>query len=164
MTADFLGNRSPNADPHATAVMDGLTLDESITSQALRYYATIQAVAYGTRDIVRAMNESGYRIATLFVTGGGTKNPLWLQEHANATGLTLILPKEPEAVLLGAAVLAATAAGLYPNIPAAMQGMSGRGDVIKPNPAVAAYHDAKFAIYRELYRQQLQRRTAMSGF
>ncbi len=83
--------------------------------QALRYYATLQAVAYGTRDIVRAMNEAGYRIETLFVTGGGTKNPLWLQEHADATGLTLVLPEEPEAVLLGAAMLAARAAGLYPN-------------------------------------------------
>ena len=73
LTADFLGNRSPNADPHSCAVIDGLTLDESLTSQALRYYATVQAVAYGTRDIVRAMNESGYQIDTLFVTGGGTK-------------------------------------------------------------------------------------------
>ena len=160
----FLGNRSPNADPHARAILDGLTLDESITSQALRYYATLQAVAYGTRDIVRAMNESGYRIETLFVTGGGTKNPLWLQEHADATGLTLILPKEPEAVLLGAAMLAATAASAYPSVPAAMQGMSGRGQVVRPNPATRAYHAAKFAIFQELYRQQLKRREVMNVF
>ena len=160
----FLGNRSPNADPHAYAIMEGLTLDESLTSQALRYYATVQAVAYGTRDIVRAMNESGYQIETLFVTGGGTKNPLWLQEHADATGLTLILPKEPEAVLLGSAILAATAAGAYPNIHAAMQGMSGRGQVVRPNLATAAYHQAKFEIFREMYREQLRRREAMHGF
>lgn len=162
--ADFLGNRSPNADPHACGVVDGLTLDASITSQALRYYATVQAVAYGTRDIVRAMNESGYRIDTLFVTGGGTKNPLWLQEHADATGLTLILPQEPEAVLLGSAILAATAAGVYSSVASAMQGMSGQGQVVRPNPATAAYHAAKFAIYRDLYQQQKQRRAIMSIF
>src|SRR5205085_1725952 len=131
--ADFLGNRSPIADPHIRGIVDGMTLDVSLTSQALRYYATIQAVAYGTRDIVRAMNESGYRIDTLFVTGGGTKNPLWLQEHADATGLRLILPQEPEAVLLGSAILAATAAGAYPDIHAAMQAMSRSGEVIAPN-------------------------------
>lgn len=159
----FLGNRSPNADPHARAIVDGLTLDESVTSQALRYFATIQAVAYGTRDIVRAMNESGYRIDTLFVTGGGTKNPLWLQEHADATGLTLILPKEPEAVLLGSGILAAAAAGAYPNIHEAMKGMSGAGQVVKPNPATADYHAAKFFIFREMFRQQLHRRKAMSA-
>ncbi len=160
----FLGNRSPNADPHARAIIDGLTLDESLVSQALRYYATLQAVAYGTRDIVRAMNEAGYRIDTIFVTGGGTKNPLWLQEHADATGLTLVLPKEPEAVLLGSAILAATAAGVYPDIPAAMQAMSGQGEAIRPNPATAAYHEAKFAIFREMYREQLRRREIMQAF
>jgi len=160
----FLGNRSPNADPHATAIIEGLSLDSSITSQALRYYATIQAVAYGTRDIVRAMNESGYRIDTLFVTGGGTKNPLWLQEHADATGLTLILPREPEAVLLGSAVLAAAAARIHPDIPHAMQAMSGAGQVILPNKATAAYHDAKFSIFKSMYKEQLQRRAIVSPF
>ncbi|HLV82128.1 MAG TPA: FGGY-family carbohydrate kinase [Chthonomonadaceae bacterium] len=160
----FLGNRSPNADPHARAIIDGLTLDESLASQALRYYATLQAVAYGTRDIVRALNAAGYRIETLFVTGGGTKNPLWLQEFADATGLTLILPREQEAVLLGAAMLAATAAGLYRDVPAAMQGMSGRGEVVRPDPATAAYHDARFTIFREMYQEQLRRRERMKIF
>jgi len=160
----FLGNRSPNADPHATAIIEGLTLDESTTSQALRYYATIQAVAYGTRDIVRTMNESGYQIDTMFVTGGGAKNPLWLQEHADATGLRLVLAREPEAVLLGTAILAATAAGIYPSLAAAMQGMSAPGRVIEPNPQTARYHAAKFEIFREMYRQQLQRREAMHPY
>ncbi|HLK58341.1 MAG TPA: FGGY-family carbohydrate kinase, partial [Chthonomonadaceae bacterium] len=160
----FLGNRSPNADPYAHAVIDGLTLDETIISQALLYYATLQAVAYGTRDIVRAMNESGYRIDTLFVTGGGTKNPLWLQEHADATGLTLILPREPEAVLLGSAILAAVAAGIYPDVPSAMQGMSGRGQVVRPHASTASYHAAKYQIFREMYQEQLRRRERMSSF
>jgi FGGY-family pentulose kinase len=162
--ADFLGNRSPYADPHIHGILDGITLDASITSQALRYYATIQGVAYGTRDIVRAMNESGYRIDTLFVTGGGTKNPVWLQEHADATGLTLVLPKEPEAVLLGSAILAATAAGTYPNIYTAMQAMSGTGQIVRPNPETASYHQAKFTLFRELYREQQIRRNVMAPF
>jgi FGGY-family pentulose kinase len=161
---DFIGNRSPIANPHIRGMIDGLSLDDSITSQALQYYATIQSVAYGTRDIVRAMNASGYRIDTLFVTGGGTKNPLWLQEHADATGLTLILPKEPEAVLLGAAILAATAAQAYPSITAAMQTMSGRGDVVRPNPTTAAYHEAKFGLFRALYTEQARRREVMASF
>lgn len=162
--SDLLGNRSPYADPHIRGIVDGLTLDTSITSHALRYYATIQAVAYGTRDIVRAMNETGYRIDSMFVTGGGTKNPLWLQEHADATGLTLMLPQEQEAVLLGSAVLAATAAGAYPDIHAAMQGMSRSGEVVKPNPETKAFHDAKFALFREMYQEQARRRKTMSTF
>jgi FGGY-family pentulose kinase len=158
----FLGNRSPNADPHAAAVIDGLTLDESITSQAQLYYATVQAVAYGTRDIVRAMNEAGYRIDTVYVTGGGTKNPLWLQEHADATGLSLVLPKEPEAVLLGAAILAAAAAGVYADVPSAMQGMCAAGETVRPNAETERYHASKFALFREMYTEHRRRRTAMS--
>lgn len=160
----FLGNRSPNADPHAVATIEGLTLDESIHSHALLYYATIQAVAYGTRDIVRAMNESGYRIDTLFVTGGGSKNPLWLQEHADATGLTIVLPREQEAVLLGSAMLAATAAGIYHSLTAAMQAMSSLGEVVKPNPDTQSYHAAKFQIFREMYHEQKRHRETMSAF
>lgn len=160
----FLGNRSPNADPHARAIFDGISLDESITSQALLYYATLQAVAYGTRDIIRAMNAKGYAIDTLFVTGGGTKNPLWVQEHADATGCTVVLPEESEAVLLGSAVLAATAAGIYPDIYQAMKGMSRAGASVQPRAETAAYHEAKFGIFREMYAEQNRRREAMSKF
>jgi len=161
---DFLGNRSPHADPHARAVFDGMSLDTTISGQALRYYATIQAVAYGTRDIIQAMNREGYNISTMFVTGGGTKNPLWLQEHADATGCTIVLAKEPEAVLLGSAVLAATAAGLHEDIYAAMQAMNHAGQTIKPRSETAAYHKAKFKIFRALYKEQKKHRATMSKF
>ena len=160
----FLGNRSPHADPHARAIIDGTTLDKSIVSQALRYYATIQAVAYGTRDIIAAMNDAGYRIRKLFVTGGATKNPLWLQEQADATGCTVVLPREPDAVLLGSAVLAAAASGMHPDVLSAMQAMSGEGRTIEPRAATAVYHRAKFKLFQELYRQQCQRRAAMAKF
>jgi D-ribulokinase len=159
----FLGNRSPNADPHARASVEGLSLDETIESQALLYLATIQAVAYGTRDIVRAMNECGYAIDTVFVTGGGTKNPIWLREHANATGLNLVLPREPEAVLLGSAILAARASGAYASVPEAMQAMSHSGKVVSPDAAVSNYHSSKFQVFRALYSAQLEHRAIMNS-
>ncbi len=161
---DFIGNRSPKADPHIRGTIDGISLDQSITSQALRYYAAIQAVAYGIRDIIQEMNIAGYSIDKMYVTGGGTKNPLWVQEHADATGCTLVLPREPEAVLLGSAILAATASGLHSDIYAAMQAMSGSGEVVKPRSETARYHAAKFEIFQNMYREQAYRRESMSGF
>ena len=161
---DFLGNRSPKADPHYRGLLDGLNLDESITSHALRYYAVLQAVAYGIRDNIDAMNRAGYRIDTMHVTGGGSKNRLWLQEHADATGCTIRLPREPEAVLLGSAILAATAAGLYPDIYHAMRAMSGSGETIQPRPETAAYHKAKYEVFQDLYKEQKRRRERMAGF
>lgn len=157
----FLGNRSPNADPYARAAVDGLVLDYTITTQTLLYLSTIQAVAYGTRDVIRALNEHGYKIEQILVTGGGCKNPVWLQQHANAIGMPLILPREPEAVLLGTAMLAAVGSGIYENLPAAMQKMAGRGDVIYPQPGTEEFHTAKFNIFREQYQQHLKRREIM---
>jgi len=161
---DFLGNRSPKADPEYRGLYDGLNLDTTITSQALRYYATIQAVAYGIRDNIQALNKAGYKIDKMYVTGGGTKNPIWLQEHADATGTTIVLPREPEAVLLGSAVLAATAAGFYPNIYEAMKSMSGADSVVAPRTDTAGYHKAKFKLFQELYGDQKRRRDKMARF
>ncbi len=161
---DFLGNRSPHADPHARALFDGLSLDDSLENLALRYYATLQSVAYGTRDIVRAMNEAGFCIETIFATGGGTKNPLWLQEHADATGCRIVLAEEGEAVLLGSAMLAAVAGGLFADVAGAMAGMSRAGKVIEPRAQWAAYHEAKFEVFRALQQEQRARRDKMSRF
>lgn len=160
----FLGNRSPHADPQARATFDGVVLDASLQSLALQYLATVQAVAYGTRDILETLNGNGYCIDTIFVTGGGTKNTLWLQEHADATGLTLILPEEAEAVLLGSAILAATAAGVHHDIFGAMKAMSRSGKIIRPRPQWKKYHDAKFEIFQKMYREQLSRRESMNDF
>jgi FGGY-family pentulose kinase len=159
-----LGNRSPLADPRARGLIDGLSLDTSLASLARLYLATLQSVAYGTRAILEALNAQGYAIQRLYTVGGGTKNPLWLQQHADITGASLHLPEEPEAVLLGAALLGAVASGAYPGIPAAMQAMCRSAAIITPNPATAEYHNAKFGVYQELSMQQKTRRERMKGY
>jgi ribulose kinase len=65
------------------------------------------------------------------ICGGGLKNEVLLREHANITGCELVLPKEPEAVLLGAAILGAVASEAYPDILDAMKSMNAVG---KKNP------------------------------
>ena len=156
-----LGNRSPQADPRARGLVDGLSLDTSLASLALLYLATLQSIAYGTRAVIGALNAQGYAVSRLYAAGGGTKNPLWVQQHADITGASVVLPEESEAVLLGAALLGAVAAGAYPGLPAAMTAMCRPASVIVPNPQAAAYHAAKFAIYEELYTQQKARREKM---
>ena len=158
-----LGNRSPIADPHARGVVDGLSLDQGPDALALLYLATLQAVAYGTRAIIEALNAHGFAIAKILATGGGTKNPLWLREHADACQTALVLGREPEAVLLGAAILGASAAGAHPSVTDAMRIMGRSGETITPDPTVRTYHDAKFAVYRELYAAQQRHREIMRG-
>jgi FGGY-family pentulose kinase len=161
---DFHGNRSPRANPTLRGAISGLTLSATADDLALQYLAAIQAVAYGTRHILEEMNKKGYRIDTLLACGGGTKNPVFLREHADITGCTIVLPKEPEAVLLGAAVLGAVASGKFPSLLAAMNAMNAADQVIAPaRGPVAAYHDRKYAIFHRMHADFLSYRKMITA-
>ncbi|XP_060770179.1 FGGY carbohydrate kinase domain-containing protein isoform X6 [Neoarius graeffei] len=110
---DFHGNRSPLADQSLKGMVIGLSLSQKLDDLALLYLATLQATALGTRHILDALREAGHDITTLFLCGGLSKNPLFVQMHANITGLPIVLPAEKEAVLVGAAVLGACASRDY---------------------------------------------------
>ncbi len=159
---DHHGNRSPRADPTMRGMVSGLKLTESLDQLALVYLATIQALALGTRHILHAMNAKGYRIQTIFACGGDTKNPVFVREHADATGCRVVLPAEPEAVLLGAAILGAVAAGDQPSVLAGRGAMNQVGRVIEPaGGAVARYFDAKSRVLRRMVSDQLAYRELM---
>lgn len=160
---DFHGNRSPRADNHARGMISGLTIDSSFESLARLYCATIQAIAYGTRHIIETLNEHGYAITRIHACGGGTKNPLWLQEHADVTGCDLYIACESEAVLLGAAILAAVAAGKFSNIIEAIRAMSPRAEVIRPNRSTSDFHNAKYEVFKLMYNHQQQYRQIMEA-
>jgi FGGY-family pentulose kinase len=145
------GNRSPRAVPHAKGIVVGLTLAESVFDVAKLYYATIQAIAYGTRHIIEEMNRNGYDISDIYICGGHLKNRLFLQEHADITGCKLHLPRQKESVLLGAGILGAVAAGEFTSVTDAMIAMSKSHDVIEPNSSYRKYHDKKYAIFHRMY-------------
>jgi FGGY-family pentulose kinase len=160
---DFHGNRSPRADPSLRGMVSGLKLGEGIESLALLYLATVQAIAHGTRHIVDALNARGYHIDTLLACGGDTKNPLFVRAHADATGCRIALPKEPEAVLLGASMLGAVAAGAAPDLQTAMQQMNAVERVVEPgSPAVRAFHERKHAVFQRMHNDQLAYRALMA--
>nr|GMD77846.1 FGGY carbohydrate kinase domain-containing protein [Ipomoea batatas] len=160
---DFHGNRSPIADPKSKGIVSGLTLDTSEKQLALLYLATVQGIAYGTRHIVEHCNANGHKIDTLLACGGLTKNPLFIQEHSDIIGYPIILPRENESVLLGAAILGAVASKKYATVREAMKALNAAGQVFYPSkdPKVKKYHDAKYRIFRQLYEQQLSHRSIM---
>ncbi len=159
----FHGNRSPRANPHLRGMISGLRLSANLDQQALLYLATIQAIAQGTRHIIEEMNRQGYAIDTIIACGGGTKNPVFLQQHADVSGCRVVLPREPEAVLLGAAMLGATAAGEFANLTEAMGGMSSAGEVIEPDRGLAEFHEAKYRVFHQLYEDQMRYAELMRG-
>ncbi|HET9956876.1 MAG TPA: FGGY-family carbohydrate kinase [Polyangiaceae bacterium] len=160
---DFHGNRSPRADATLRGMVSGLKLSDSLDSLALLYLATIQGIAHGTRHILWALEQQGYRIETILACGGDTKNPLFLREHADITGCTIALPREPEAVLLGAAMLGSVACGRYATVVDAMRAMSAPGSSVAPRPTFAAYHERKHEVFHRMYLDQLAYRDLMES-
>ena len=161
---DHHGNRSPRADPTLRGMVSGLKLAEGRDALALLDLATVQALALGTRHILEALQATGYRTTTLVATGGDAKNPVFLREHADATGCRVVLPREPEAVLLGSAMLGAVASGDRATIADAMQTMSAADRVIEPSGgAVRRYFDAKYAVFLRMHDDQLAYRGAMEA-
>jgi FGGY-family pentulose kinase len=159
---DHHGNRSPRADPTLRGMVSGLKLSASVDQLALEYLATIQAIAHGTRHIIDTMNAHGYRISTVIATGGDSKNPVFLREHADATGARLLLPREPEAVLLGSAILAARAADHFPSVVSAMTEMSSVARAVEPTPEARAFHEAKHRVFLRMHEDQLAYKREMA--
>ncbi|MGP3200278.1 FGGY-family carbohydrate kinase [Serratia marcescens] len=158
----FHGNRSPRANPTLTGILTGLKLSRTPEDMALHYLATIQAIALGTRHIIETMNHSGYSIDTIMASGGGTKNPIFVQEHANATGCAMLLPEESEAMLLGGAMMGTVAAGVFDTLPEAMSAMSRIGKTVTPQTnQIKSYYDRKYRVFHELYNDHMKYRRLM---
>lgn len=159
---DHHGNRSPRADATLLGAISGLSLSATIDDLAVQYLATVQALAYGTRHILEALAAENYDLRTIVACGGLTKNPVFLREHADATGCPIALPEEPDAVLLGAAVLGAVAAGAHADIPAAMAAMTRATIAVRPaGGTTRTYHDAKYAVFHRMHEDQLAYRALM---
>jgi FGGY-family pentulose kinase len=160
----FHGNRSPRANPSLRGMISGLKLSASLDALALQYLATIQAIAHGTRHIIDTMNAAGFRIDTLLACGGDTRNDVFVREHADVTGCRILLAREPEAVLLGSAVLGAVASGDQPGVLAAMAAMNAVASSVEPaGGAVAQYHARKHQVFQRMYADQLAYAEMMSG-
>ncbi|GAK63718.1 pentulose kinase [Moesziomyces antarcticus] len=108
---DFHGNRSPLADPQMRGMITGLKLDRSLTDLAVRYYATLEAIALQTRHIVSEMNAKGHKIDAIYMSGGHVKNAVFMQLIADVCGMPVQLPFSSSAsVVAGSAILGRFAA------------------------------------------------------
>ena len=157
---DFHGNRSPLADPDSVGVIHGLRLDASPRSLTQLYYATAIGIALGTRHIVDALNNGGYAISHLHLTGGHAASSFLTQLYANATNVNVMLPEQPDGVLLGTACIAAAACGLYPSVGAAARNMVRGGRTVSPDPTMREFFDRRYHTFLLMHRH----RTAISEF
>ena len=109
----FAGLGAPYWDPDARGAIVGLSRgsgsDQIVT-------ATLQAVAYQTRDLIDAMTDDGISPSVIRVDGGMVANDWFLQFLADILDVRVERPANVESTVLGAAYLAAMQCGLIDNL------------------------------------------------
>ena len=147
---EFLGNRAPFADPDARGLIAGLGTETSLDSLVALYLAGICGLGYEARQILQAQHEKDMAIDTIVVSGGAGQSPLVRQLLADTTGKIVAATTSQEPVLLGSAILGAVASGQYPDLAQAMTSMSEMGEIYRPNPASAEWHEKRFKAFEIL--------------
>ncbi len=142
------GERSPIWDTEARGAYVGLSL-ASTKGDMVR--AIMEGAAFGLRHNVDAAERQAHNALRLTCVGGAARSPLWNQIKADILQVPIHVPSTTGGAPLGDVILAATAAGLYPNIESAIDHMTRPGKIYEPNPALAARYDALYAVYLNLY-------------
>lgn len=132
------GRRTPDANLSLRGAITGLTLG----SDAPRIFkALVEATCFGSRKIVDRFKEEGIEIRNVVALGGvAKKSPFVMQVMADVLNMPIRVAKSEQTPALGAAMLAAVAAGIY-------------GDTGEAKKAMGAGFDAEYFPVKEQVKQ-----------
>jgi glycerol kinase len=125
------GLGAPHWQAEARGVIAGLSFS---SGKAHLARAALEAMAHQTNDLATAFAADGAEWQTLRIDGGMAANDWMAQDLANVLGMPVERPIFVETTALGAAMLAATGAGIYADLPAAAAAM--RGELTRFEPAM----------------------------
>lgn len=143
------GRRTPDADQTVAMAIAGLKMG----SQAPQVFrGLVEATAFGARAIIERFRAEGVRVDSVVAIGGiSKKSDLVMQICADVWGCPIDVLESDQSCALGAAIFAATAAGVYPNVAAAQEVMA--SSVCKtytPNSDTAATYNTLYQNYLAL--------------
>jgi glycerol kinase len=109
----FVGLGAPHWEPDARGTLVGLTRG---SGRAHLVRAALEAMAYGTAEVLRSMEaDSGVAASELRVDGGAALNDWLMQFQADVLDVTVRRPPMVETTALGAAGLAGIGGGVWPS-------------------------------------------------
>ncbi len=146
LATDWLnGRRTPDATQNVKGTITGLNLG----STAPRIFrALVEATAFGSKAIVQRFLDNGVKVDQVVAIGGvAKKSDFVMQTLADVLGMPIKVARSEQSVALGAAMFAAVASGVHPNIAAAQKAM-GQGFEKEYDP-IAANVEAYKALYEK---------------
>jgi sugar (pentulose or hexulose) kinase len=148
MLPHLMGAFSPQANPHARGSFTGFTLSHNRSHFAR---AILEGVAFMLKSNLESLSRAGIVISEIRSTGGGARSNLWNQIKANVTALPVVTLMNEETALLGNAILAGVAAGIFPGVAQGCARMVAIRERVMPNAEVDAYVKP-YRMYIELDR------------
>lgn len=142
------GNRTPYVDGAARGMLWGLSLHHS---PAHIFRALVEAACFGTQNIFRTFEAAGHEVTEAVACGGAVQSQLWLQTHADVSNIPIIVTESPNAVSLGAAILATVAGGCHPDVASAASDMVREARRIEPDPGAHEAYQFFFQKYLDSY-------------
>jgi len=156
LATDWLnGRRTPDANQLLTAGLLNLNLS---TGPGELFKAMVEATCFGAKAIVERFRSEGIAIKGLIGMGGvARKSPYIMQAMADVTGMPIRIHSSEQTCAMGAAMFAATVAGIYPKVEDAMAAM-GQGFDLEyvPDRDRTAHYLLRYEKYKRLggYIQQ----------
>jgi xylulokinase len=142
------GERTPHADPDARGAFAGLSVRHD---RGALVRAVLEGVAFGLRDSLDLVGELGSGPALGRVSGGGARSDLWLRIVASVLELPLQRVAVDEGAAFGAAILGGVAAGIWPDVHAAVVATVEPGEEIEPDPEWVEIYRGRRESFRALY-------------
>jgi L-ribulokinase len=122
------GRRTPDANQALKGAIMGLTMG---TDAARIFKALVESICFGSKSIVERFKEEGIEIKTIIGLGGvAKKSPLVMQTMANILNMPIQVASSEQAPALGAAMYAAVAAAIHPDVQTAIQHMGNGVDSV----------------------------------
>ena len=148
----FSGAVCPQVNPFAKGVLYGLSLGHTRGHIAR---AIMESVAFILKENLEMLDAIGVETETVCSIGGGAQSDLWLQIKADVLNRKICTAETQEATCLGVAVLAAIAAGIYPNLNQAAAKMVKHKPLIHPDPSSVNAYAQHYGKYLELNKRLL---------
>jgi L-ribulokinase len=145
----FNGRRTPDANQLLKASITGLNLGSDAISI---FRAVVEATCFGAKAIVERFIEQGIPVKGLIGLGGvAKKSPFIMQMMANVMNKPIRINRSEQTCALGAAMFAATAAGIYDKVEIAMQAMGQGFDVVyEPDREMVSMYEKRYEKYKLL--------------
>ncbi len=142
------GERTPINDPNAKGAFIGLTFDKT---EADLFRAVLEGVAFAFKDSFLIFKDLGIDIKKLRVTGGGSKNKLWVQIIANVLDVEIDFINTAEGGALGACILGAVGVGDFDNVQQATEHFIKVTETIRPQKEDVEKYKRKYDKFSKIY-------------